>query len=892
MAQVRRHRRAIAAALLGLVAVAFAPALAQEHESKDATDLYDRPVLAIDPSKHTAPIWAQAVDAAGRYAVTGSDDRTVRIWSVADGKLLHTIWIPVGPGYVGRVFAVAISPDGSTIAAGGWTERRHGEHPIYLFDREFGSPIRQLRGNLPDTVKSLTFSPEGRYLAATLGGTNGLRVFDRDKDWREAFRDDRYGAASYGSAFARDGRLATTSLDGLIRLYQYNPNSDSPNFRRVGEPVSAPSGHRPYGIAFNPDGKRLAVGYYDVAAVDVLNGATLAREGGQSPSNITFFSGVAHVAWSTDGRTLFAAGAVYDAQDRSLLFAWDRGGLGDERRMTYCTPVDTAAGVEALSGGRILVTGMAVCLDFMDARGEPIWTVASSILDFRDQADVMRVSQDGQIVDFGFRGSGGPVLSYDVRSLTLSRPAAPNESGTFAPLREGLTIDGWRNGTKPTLSGRALSLAPNDLSASLAIAQDAKRFFLGSSFALTAFDDAGRQKWRWLSRNTVWAVNASKDGRVVVTSGSDGAIRWHRTDDGRELLALQVLPNGKEPPKWDWVLWTPEGFYEATPGAEDVLKWVVNHGPDNAATTLPVAAVARLHRASALPLVLTELETARALGVDDMTRARLDVQARTGSAKPPGGVLHVLAIGVDTFGDKAGGLHLNYAAEDAHDVANALLESQKGGPGKASLYADVSSIYLPNDKADSAAILDALDDMARSMATNEPGRDVAVILVSSHGEMIDGQFYLIPYGFDAGSQGKSIKSAVSASEFAKKVQALAKYGKVLLLLDACHSGAVGAQGWATDPDAKVLRDAMDLENVTVLTSSKKNELSEELPEWKHGALAKAFLDALAGAADKGIVRLSALTDAMENEVQSLTKGRQHLGMHVNFSADLFVAGHF
>jgi uncharacterized caspase-like protein len=66
--------------------------------------------------------------------------------------------------------------------------------------------------------------------------------------------------------------------------------------------------------------------------------------------------------------------------------------------------------------------------------------------------------------------------------------------------------------------------------------------------------------------------------------------------------------------------------------------------------------------------------------------------------------------------------------------------------------------------------------------------------------MIDGQFYIIPYDFDTGSRNKSIKSAVSASEFAKKVQALGKYGKVLLLLDACHSGAVGAQGWATDPD--------------------------------------------------------------------------------------------
>ena len=60
-----------------------------------------------------------------------------------------------------------------------------------------------------------------------------------------------------------------------------------------------------------------------------------------------------------------------------------------------------------------------------------------------------------------------------------------------------------------------------------------------------------------------------------------------------------------------------------------------------------------------------------------MTQARLDVQAKTGSAKPPGGVLHVLAIGIDNFGKNAGGLHLDYAVKDAHDVASALLNTQK-----------------------------------------------------------------------------------------------------------------------------------------------------------------------------------------------------------------------
>ena len=54
--------------------------------------------------------------------------------------------------------------------------------------------------------------------------------------------------------------------------------------------------------------------------------------------------------------------------------------------------------------------------------------------------------------------------------------------------------------------------------------------------------------------------------RIVVAAHGDGTIRWYRADDGRELLALQELLNKGEPSKSNWVLWTPEGFYEATPG--------------------------------------------------------------------------------------------------------------------------------------------------------------------------------------------------------------------------------------------------------------------------------------------------------------------------------------
>jgi hypothetical protein len=79
VAKAQRHRRAIAAAFLALIAMAFAPALAEDQGPNAGTDLYDRPVLVLDPGMHTAKINAQAVDAAGRFAVTGGDDRTVKI---------------------------------------------------------------------------------------------------------------------------------------------------------------------------------------------------------------------------------------------------------------------------------------------------------------------------------------------------------------------------------------------------------------------------------------------------------------------------------------------------------------------------------------------------------------------------------------------------------------------------------------------------------------------------------------------------------------------------------------------------------------------------------------------------------------------------------------------
>ena len=300
-------------------------------------------------------------------------------------------------------------------------------------------------------------------------------------------------------------------------------------------------------------------------------------------------------------------------------------------------------------------------------------------------------------------------------------------------------------------------------------------------------------------------------------------------DDGRELLALYVLAD-----KQNWVAWTPEGFYGATPGAFGVLRWHVNRGFDAAAETVPVSDIPKLRRPDALPFVLQELETARALGIADMKAARRDVQIRTGAAKAPGARLHVLAIGVSDYGEKAAGLALKFAHKDAEDVASALLNTQGGG-----LYAEVLPIFLSDGAATKAGIFEGLAAMERNMARGG-GQDMAVVMFSGHGAVMDGQFYLVPHGVDNGTKASLKASAIPASEFQREILNLSRHGRVLVLLDACRSAGLidGA------PGASLLSSAVAAGNVTVLTSSKADKLSREDEAWQHGAFSKVVLDAL------------------------------------------------
>src|SRR3954469_12642012 len=118
--------------------------------------------LDLDTGGHRAFIKDIAFTGDGRYLVSASDDKTVRIWDWQTGATIRTLRGFVGPGNDGKIFAVAVSPDGKTVAAGGYFGAGIGDKPPYGDIRLFDFATGKIKATLkaPDyAIYDLAFSP-------------------------------------------------------------------------------------------------------------------------------------------------------------------------------------------------------------------------------------------------------------------------------------------------------------------------------------------------------------------------------------------------------------------------------------------------------------------------------------------------------------------------------------------------------------------------------------------------------------------------------------------------------------------------------------------------------------------------------------------------------------
>jgi WD40 repeat protein len=525
-----------------------------------------KPYLRIETGAHAARVLRIDIDAAERFLVSASDDKTARVWDLRTGRLLEILRPPVGDGNEGKLYAVASSPDGATMAVGGFTgPAGSANFPIYIFDRDSGAIRRWIPG-LPEVTNHLAYSKDGRYLAAALGGRDGIRIFEA-AGYSEVARDVEYGDNCYGLEFDQSGRLVTASYDGFVRLY-------SPDFHLLRK-ERPPDGRQPNSARFSPDGQLIAVGFGDSTTVDVVSAEDLSFQYKPQPS----LSGgnLATALWSEGGRALCAAGRYETANSVHSVLCWSDRGKGG--LSTFPAAGNTIMDVRALHDGAIAFCDADGTVGVLGPSGVPQWRAAPDLLDYRGGPSFPRLSSDGDNVEVASSYFNGTIwtrhnVSFSVSDQTLQIDTE-SKSPLAVPATTGLAIDRWKNDEHPTLDGHALPLKAHEPSRSLAISPNRDIFVLGADWHLRKFDRQGKQIWSTSAPGVAWGVNISADGRFVVTALGDGTVRWYTFDKGEEVLALFVDRDLRR-----WVAWNPDGFFTFQGGGDALIGYQINRGPD------------------------------------------------------------------------------------------------------------------------------------------------------------------------------------------------------------------------------------------------------------------------------------------------------------------------
>lgn len=543
-------------------------------------ELSNTPFLQRNSWMHTGGITQISLDTNGRYLASSSRDKTIRVWDVATRRVLFVLRPPIGLGREGSLNSVALSPDGRTIVTGGYTKADTSSFSIYIFDAFSHKMIRSLSGQNGE-IYFLTYSPDGAFLAVLMGKGTGLRIY-RTSDWTLAGEDLDYANKSYWAAFDKQGRLVTSCIDGLLRLY------DS-SFKLIAKRTVSDN-KEPFAVAFSPDNKNISVGFTNSTKIEVLSSRDLSFLYSPITEDVDMKKGnnFSVTTWSADGQVLYAGGRFKVSDDKWAIRYWVEAGHGKG----FNVPVarNTINDIRQLPTGGVAFSSLDPSIGFMDMTARPSYvreeSEAALMLqsDFRGIGNNLLASDTGEAIGFVYETLGKGPSRFSVSRRTFEASSSP-QSRLSPPIlkAKGLNIVDWNHSEKPTLNGHPLQIEPQETSRSLAICPDNETFVIGADWNIYLFDRIGKQLWKTTTQSPVWGANVTGNGKLAIATLGDGTIRWYRIRDGHELLALFPHPDRSR-----WILWTPSGYYDVSIGGEDLIGWHVNQGWDKAADFFPI----------------------------------------------------------------------------------------------------------------------------------------------------------------------------------------------------------------------------------------------------------------------------------------------------------------
>ena len=484
--------------------------------------------------------------------VSASWDRTVRVWSVPDGKMLrsaeaHQGWataLAVRPGLIvsggedGRVVlwgpglesgktlaetgttvsCLALSPDGKTAFAGS------EDGACWLLPVAGGPGTRMAEGL--GAALAAAFDETGRVAAAFKDGR--IRAFQA-KPEKRLWESPRIQPFLTSLCFlAPSGTLASCSGDGKVELWNTGTGAAQASLAaRAGPagPVAALPGGR---VAFAESGG--AVRVWDPA------------KGGSLPALPGHADGVIGLAPALEGSAVVSAGLdgtlrLWDAaalpggkrvaagRKDGKVFLWDLAS-GQETPLALDRPGWVSA-IAALPDGSVAAALGGGRIECWDPRGEPAWSFRSPA---REEVHSLAAGAGGALVsgwDKGrvrwiqagreretaaLPGSAKPVLSVAVSPVGGAVAAGDADGRVF--LRVGLDFfpAAWEGGKG---AARALSFSP-----------DGRTLAAGTEDGALAFLDSGtgRSRKQWDLRRPVTCLLFADRGKILYAGLGSGVV--------------------------------------------------------------------------------------------------------------------------------------------------------------------------------------------------------------------------------------------------------------------------------------------------------------------------------------------------------------------------------
>ncbi len=764
-----------------------------------------------------------------KYLVRGSDDKTALLWDTRTGRRRQVF------GRAATLWSLALAPDGKMLAAAS------EDHAVFLWDVVTGELTRTLQQ--AGGVSAVAFSPDGRILASSSLVSPEVQL------WNVASGEKLSSLIGHKNsvrslAFSPDGRtLASGSTDNTVRLWSVEK----------GTTLHVLSGHEKsvMSLTFSPDSAMIASASADktIKCWDVSSGhLTKTLAGHRAP--------VYSVAFSPQGDLLAS-----NSFDKTLRL-WDVKSGGLQRLI------------------QIKLAGTAVCF-----------------------------SPDGKSV----LGNGrGAIFVWDTQSGKLKQTLQGHESYvfSFAFLPDGNMLASagedqiklWDVKKSRLLASLVVLPSPNlepqqNSSASKALTADAR---LMDGLELLAGRD-----YLAVTEQGYYKGSAQADRFVKFRLGNElypaecFQAHYYRPDLVRRVLAGQEVPSpgafkGARPPIAHLEKLAPSTTNDAY-NEREFASLTVQVGDDSAVQR--VEFLVNGARSEARPLVadsrpLTSdsrvLNSPELLPETHRVRRRFSVQlplppqdstvkvqavafdedglqsqrAELTLVRPPlplvAGNLLGLCVGVSRHVDER--LNLRFPRSDALALAAAFQKPS-------ALYRTARIQTLIDEQAMSANVIAALEQLVAQSSR----ADTVLLSLSGHGwRDAKGVFYFATHEVNRNNvENTALRWDIVVQRLAQLAQ---KSRRVMVLLDACHSGSA-----ATNDE--LVKAALGANTgVMFFASSKGSELSLENAEWGNGVFTKAVLEALQGRAkiekEKSLSTLDFMA-FVARRVKTLTGDRQH-----------------